>query len=122
MDYMDYFEIRYKIITQGCVEKLKSHLENDTINIWNIEDYLGASVYHNQVSMIALLNNHIRERNLCLNKINVLKGIYNAKCRHTYSKRPGICISFMSFEDYYKDHKMEEYENIFETFKINAKN
>lgn len=115
----DFFDIRDKSIKEGNVEELKKFLLPNVLKTWQVETLVGTALYHNQLNMIALLNLHIRENNIKMEKINVLEQVYYAKCRNDSSKRPkGMCVSYLSFNDYIKEHQMEEYWNVFETFTI----
>ena len=66
--------------------------------------------------MIALINLFVRENNICVSKLNIIREIYNAECVNEYKKGLlyGCRMQFNTFRDKIKDEYIQRYSYLFE--------
>lgn len=95
--------------------------ETDNEIITDSVNYLYAvAVLDNNIHAIARLNLFVREKNIDINRINVIKHIYYEICsrEYEYFLKRGARVEHYSFTDRMKDMYIHRYWHIFKMFDI----
>ena len=116
--------IRDYIIPSGSIVFFSNYLDANYEyvkgNLWLVELFYGAAVSYHNIQIISRLNLFVHEYNIKgLNKLNILREIYNADCREEYYQAARLeeCrISFIDWEmsEQIQSEYIHKYWNMFE--------
>ena len=105
LNIKNFFDVRDKYIGNNQVDMIERYLSkletNKDIELFTdqIEEFIGEALYHKNHIIVSHLNLFIRENNIQIKKMNVLKAIYSARCRDVSKNNKDDCISFAPFDD-----------------------
>ena len=109
--YGQCFDVRDNIIPGGYVDDFRNWLDRNKKIIAQdtsiIEQFYGAALACGNAPVVSVLNLFVRENNIIVDKISILKDIYYANCRLSSNRRPNCCLNFCSFDGAIQ----EQYEN-----------
>jgi hypothetical protein len=121
---MDFFEIRDDVVPNNKIEDFKKYLlelENENkngnkFNEYDLEQLLGAAIFHKNDIIISLINLLIRDYNIVLEKNNILEGIYYAECRKKSVDRNNkdIIVCYTKFNESLQNEYHDKYKHLFD--------
>lgn len=79
-----------------------------------VSELLGTALYHNNYIITATINIYIREHDIKISKMEILKQIYHAKCRDISKRHNDECIQFANFSEINVEPYISEYWYFFQ--------